>query len=561
MRNSKWMMLLVLSLVLSLFLAACGGGETEDAGTATDGDKGKDDPATEETADEQILNILETAEIPTMDSVQGTDAVAFQVLNEVMEGLYRLGENNQPVPGMAESHEMSEDGLVYTFKLRDAKWSNGTSVTAQDFVYSWQKAVDPASASQYAFILGDIKNANKINAGEITDLNELGVKALDEKTLEVTLEKPTPYFLSLTTFATFLPQNQEFREAQGENYGLEIENLIYNGPFTLTEWEHEVGWVMTKNADYWDAESVKLEAINVKVVKDPATAVSLYETGKVDRAVLTAEFVDKYKTDPDFQTFGEPVLFYFKYMQAKGPLANVDVRKAVSMAIDKQGLADVILNNGSVPAYYAVPADFVTHPETGEDFRAKYGDFNKTDVAKAQEHWAKGLEALGVDSLELELLGGDTETSIKMQEYFKNQLETNLPGLTISLKNVPFKQRLELDEALDYQIQLAGWGPDYQDAMTFADLWVTGGGHNASGYSNPEYDKLIQDAKTTLAGDLVARFEAMQEAERILLEEDAGIGPLYQRGTSQLQQPYVKNVYINSFGPDYSYKWASIEGK
>jgi oligopeptide transport system substrate-binding protein len=557
MKNSKWMKLFVLTLVLSMFIAACGTGNEESQGNE-DEDTGT---TGEETADEQVLNILETAEIPTMDTTQGTDAVAFQVMSEVFEGLYRLGENNQPVPGIAESHEISEDGLVYTFKLRDAEWSNGTPVTAQDFVYSWQKAVDPASASQYSFILGDIKNASKISAEEITDLNELGVKALDEKTLEVTLEKPTPYFLSLTTFATFLPQNQEFRETQGENYALEDENLIYNGPFTLTEWEHEVGWVLEKNESYWDAETVQLEAINVKVVKDPATGAGLYETGKVDRVTLSAEFVDKYKANPDFRAYGEPVVFWFKYMQADGPLANVDIRKAISMAIDKQGLTDVILNNGSVPAYYSVPADFVTHPKTGEDFRAKYGDFLETDVEKAQEHWKKGLEALGVDSLELNILSGDTEASTKSSEYFKNQLETNLPGLTITLSNVPFKQRLELDEALDYQIQVAGWGPDYQDAMTFSDLWLTGGGHNASGYSNAEYDKLIQDAKTTLAGDEVARFEAMQEAERILLEEDAGIGPLYQRGTAQLQKPYVKNVYVNSFGPDYSYKWASIEGK
>ncbi len=559
MRNSKWMMLLVLSLVLSLFLAACGAKKEETKGT--DEKKPEEKPVVEVKAEPQVLNILDGAEIPTMDSVQGTDAVAFQVMSEVFEGLYRLGENMQPVAGVAIDHTMSDDGLVYTFNLRDTNWSNGTPVTADDFVYAWQSAVDPANASQYSFILGDVKNATKITAGEITDLNELGVKALDAKTLEVTLEKPTPYFLALTTFATFLPQNKEFRESQGENYGLEVENLIYNGPFTLSSWEHEVGWTYSKNPDYWDAENVKLETINVKVVKDPATAVGLYETGAIDRVGLSAEFVDKYKSDPNFKTFGEPVLFYFKFMQKEGPLANVDVRKAISMAIDKQGLTDVILNNGSIPAYFLVPKDFVTHPTTGEDFRAKNGDFNTPDVAKAQEHWAKALEALGTDKVELEILGGDSETAVKMQEYFKNQLETNLVGLTISLKSVPFKQRLELDEKMEYQIQFAGWGPDYQDAMTFADLWVTDGGHNASGYSNAKYDKLITDAKTTLAGDLDARFEAMQEAERILLEEDAGIGPLYQRGSAQLQQPYVKGVLTNSFGPDYSYKWAYIEGK
>lgn len=555
MRKSKWMMLLVLSMVLSLFLAACGG-DKNNQGSETP--KGEDKP---EVKEEQVLNITDGAEIPTMDSVQGTDAVAFQVMAEVFEGLYRLGENNTPVEGIAESHEVSADGLVYTFKLRDAVWSNDTPVTAHDFVYAWQKVVDPASASQYAFIMGDIKNANKINAGEITDLNQLGVVAKDDKTLEVTLERPTPYFLSLTTFATFLPQNKEFRESQGENYGLEVENLIYNGPFTLTEWKHEEGWVYTKNAKYWDKDTVKLDTINVKVVKDPATAVSLYETGQIDRVGLSAEYVDKYSSDPNYKTYGEPTLFYLKLNQKSETLANLDIRKALSMAIDKEGLADVILNNGSMAAYYAVPADFVTHPETGEDFRAKHGNFNETDKEKAAEHWKKGLEALGKDKVSIGYLTGDSEVAKKIDEYIKNQLETTLPGLTIELQQVPFKQRLELDDAMDYEIQNAGWGPDYQDAMTFADLWLTDGGHNKMAYSNPEYDKLINDAKTTLAGEPVKRFEAMQEAERILLEEDAALVPLYQRGTAQLWQPYVKNVYINSFGPDYSYKWAYIEGK
>ncbi|MBM6618282.1 peptide ABC transporter substrate-binding protein [Bacillus suaedaesalsae] len=558
MRKSKWMMLLVLSMVLSLFLAACGGGDKKPADQGA-GDDTKKDP--EVTQEEQVLNIIDSAEIPTMDSIQGTDAVAFQVMSEVFEGLYRLGENGQPVEGIAESHTVSEDGLVYTFKLRDAVWSNDTPVTAKDFVYAWQKAVDPASASQYAFIMGDIKNANKINAGEITDLNQLGVVAEDDKTLVVTLERPTPYFLSLTTFATFLPQNEEFRTAQGENYGLEVENLIYNGPFTLTEWKHEEGWVYTKNEKYWDKDTVKLDTINVKVVKDPATAVSLYETGQIDRVGLSAEYVDKYSADPNYRTYGEPTLFYLKLNQKNEALANLDIRKALNLAIDKEGLADVILNNGSKAAYYAVPAEFVTHPETGEDFRAKYGDFNKTDKEKAAEHWKKGLETLGKDALSIGYLTGDTETAKKIDEYIKNQLETTLPGLTVELQQVPFKQRLELDDAMDYDIQNAGWGPDYQDAMTFSDLWLTDGGHNKMAYSNPEYDKLVNDAKTTLAGEPVKRFEALQEAERILLEEDAALVPLYQRGSAQLWQPYVKNVYVNSFGPDYSYKWAYIEGK
>ncbi len=549
---------MTLVLVLSMFLAACSGGG-DSAGDDKGGDGG--DSGDKGSSEPQVLNIIDSAEIPTMDTVMGTDEVAFQVMNGVFEGLYRLGKDNKPVPGVAKDHTVSDDQTVYTFNLRETKWSNGTPVTAHDFVYSWRKTVDPATASQYAFIMSPVKNATAISNGEMKP-EELGVKAIDDYTLEVTLERPAPFFLSLTTFATFFPQNQEYVESQGDNYALEDDTMIYNGPFTLTNWEHEEGWVLKKNPDYWDAETVQLDKINVKVVKDPATGVNLYETGKIDRVGLSAEYVNKYKDHPDFKQYGEPTIFWFKYNQTRSEaLANVDIRKAISMAINKEDLVNVILNDGSIPAYYSVPKDFVNHPKTGEDFRAKNGDMLKYDVEKAQEHWKKGLEALGKDKITLEILGGDTETSKKMQAYFKSQLEENLKGLTIELKGVPFKQRLELDNNQDYDIQFAGWGPDYQDAMTFVDLWVSDGGHNKMGYSNPEYDALVEAAKTELADKPVERFEAMQKAEKILLEEDAAIGPLYQEGASQLWKPYVKDVYINSFGANFSYKWASIEGK
>ncbi|MGP4082194.1 peptide ABC transporter substrate-binding protein [Pseudalkalibacillus sp. R45] len=555
MRKSKWSLLLTLTLVLSMFLAACSGGGGNNADGEKDSKDGKDSGNKDVP---QVLNILESAEIPTMDSVMGTDAVAFQVMAETMEGLMRLGENGEPVEGMAESHEMSEDGKTYTFKLRDAQWSNGTPVTANDFVYSWRKAVNPDTGSQYNFILGDVKNANAIMAGEMKP-EELGVEAVDEKTLKVELEQAVPYFLSLTTFATFLPQNEEFVEEQGDQYALEDDNLIYNGPFTLTEWKHEEGWVLKKNPDYWDAETVKLEQINVKVVKDTATGVNLYETGKVDRVGLSSEYVNKYKEHDHYKTFQEPVMFYLKMNQEREDLANVDIRKAIQMAINKEDLVNVILNNGSLAANYFVPKGFVSHPESGEDFREMNGDLVTHDVEKAQEHWEKGLEALGKEEITLEILGGDSEVAKKMDEYMKNQLETNLPGLKIELKGVPFQQRLELDEKMEYDLQNGGWGPDYQDAMTFIDMWVTDGGHNKTGFSNEEYDKLVKDAKTTLTTEPAKRFEAMLEAEKILIEEEAVLAPLYQRARAQLWQPYVKNVYTNSFGPDYSYKWAYIE--
>ncbi|WLR42946.1 peptide ABC transporter substrate-binding protein [Bacillus carboniphilus] len=556
MLKNKFSVFLILSLVLSLVLTACSGGSDN-----AEGDKDEEKDTTESV--EQVLNTLESAEIPTMDTVMGTDAVSFNVMNQVFEGLYRLGENDEVVEGLAEGEpEISEDGKTYTIKLRDAEWSNGDPVVAEDFVYAWQRAVNPKTGSEYGPYMmgGKILNATEIAADE-KDPSELGIKALDEKTLEIQLVKPLPYFESLMTFATFLPQNKSYVEEQGDDYAKTSDNLVYNGPFVLTDWDGTTAtsWNMEKSDTYWDKDAVSLEKVTVKVVKEPSTSVNLYETGEVDTIALSSDFVDKYTDHEDLMQYGEPVIFWLKLNQENEILANKNIRMALNYAIDKQGLTDGILKNGSIPAYFAVPKNFVSNPDTGADFREANGDFLGYDVDKAKEYWEKGLDELGMEEVTLEILGGDTETSKKSDAYLKNQLETVLEGLTIDLAPVPFSVRIERDKEMDYQIQVAGWGPDYKDPMTFSDLWVTDGGHNFMAYSNSEYDKLIEEANTTLAQKPVERFEALQEAERILLEEDAAIVPLYQRGISRLTQPYVKDRYIHTFGPDFSFKWTKIE--
>jgi oligopeptide transport system substrate-binding protein len=548
--KKKLSLFLVLLLAVSTFLAACGGKKEENAG----GEKQTEKPA--ETKKEQVLNLLESSEIPSLDSVLATDQVSFIVLNNIMEGLYRLDKDNKPTPGMAESHEVSEDGKVYTFKLRDAKWSNGDPVTAHDFVYAWRKALDPNTGAEYAYIMYDIKNAEEVNTGKLP-VDQLGVKALDDKTLQVELKNPVPYFLSLTSFATFYPQNEKFVKEQGDKYGLEANTTVYNGPFVLSEWKHEQGWTYKKNPNYWDAETVKLETINVNIVKDNATAVNLYDTKKADRVGLSAEFVDKYKNDKNFKTELEASLFWLRMNTKNELLSNVKARKAIAMAFDKQGITDVILNNGSVPANYFVPKGFVTGPN-GKDFRDENGDLLTTNVEEAKKLWAEAKQELGKDQFTIELLNYDSDSAKKIGEYLKEQLETNLEGLTVNIKQQPFKQKLELESKMQYDLSFSGWGPDYQDPMTFIDLWVTDGAHNQTGWSNAEYDKLVKDAKTTLLTDLQARWDAMLQAEKIVAEE-APVAPIYQRGISYLEREYVKGIVSHQFGADYSYKWAYIE--
>lgn len=553
MQKKKWSVLLAVLLVVSMFLAACGGGSTNNGSDGKGGDKKEDK--------EQVLNFINGDTIPSMDPSMATDEYGFQFIGSTMEGLYRLGEDGGVVEGIAKEHTVSEDGLTWTFKLReDAKWSNGDPVTAHDFVYSWQRAVNPETKSEYGpYMMGGvIKNAEAISKGELP-VDQLGVKADGDYTLVVELENPTPYFESLTTFGTFMPLNQKFVEAQGDKFATSSETLLSNGPFKLEKWTSTASeWELVKNETYWDAENVKLDKITFVVVKDTQTSIDLYEQGKVDRTGLSSDHVDKYASHDDYTIVPDTSVFYLKINQTRNKaLANVNIRKAISRAFNKEDLVNEILNNGSIVANGLMPKDFVTVPATGKDFRETNGDLVVYDVAEAQKYWEQGLKELGVNSLEIEFLGGDTDASKLMNEYLQNQLEKNLPGLTVKLKQVPFEQRLDLDTKMDYDLQLAGWGPDYLDPYTFLSLWITDGGNNKMGYSNKEYDQLLKDAQTTLATDQDARYENFLQAEKILFE-DAAIAPVFQRASAFLISPRVQGVYTNTFGPTYEYKWAYV---
>lgn len=542
-----------------MFLAACSGGNKEDE-AKTDNDS---EATGSELAENQEITVLESAEIPSMDSVLAEDTVGFTMINNVNEGLYRLDQEQNPIPALSDGEPtVSEDGTVYTFKLREAKWSNGDAVTANDFVYAWQRALLPDSASFYGpyIMTGVIKNADKVKAGEV-DPSELGIKALSDTELEVTLEKPVPYFTALMAFPTFYPQNQKFVEEKGADFAKNAENLIFNGPFKMTKWDGVAAteWTLEKNEEYWDAENVTLTKINYNTSKDPQAAANAFEAGQADVTpkLSTPAVISQYEGDSRLLTWLEPTEFWLKFNQENEALANKNIRFALSLAFDKDALVNDILQNGSLAANYAVPADFVKHPETGEDFRAANGDLNAFDAEKAKEYWEKGLAELGVESLELNFLGGDTETSKTVDAFLKDQLQNNLPGLTINLESVPFSVRLDREDTQNYDILHAGWGPDYPDAMTYSDLWLTGGGHNKMSFSNAKYDELVKSAQTELADKPAERFEALQEAEKVLFE-DAALAGTYQRASNLLVNEKLEGFTYHIFGPEYSWKFAKL---
>lgn len=555
MNGLKKIILLAFCLMLSVFIFAC---SKDDAGSGNTTDKG--DTSKSDKDVEQVLRFTAADTIPSMDSAKSTDRLAAQFLSDTTEGLYRLGEDAAYEPGIALEHEITDEGLTWTFKLReDAVWSNGEPVTAHDFVYGWTRSVDPETASVPGLytVSEVLKNGPAVNKGEMP-LEELGVKAEDDFTFVVSLEKPVPYFESLLVTTTFLPQNQKFVEEHGDKFATSADALLSNGPFKMTDWDSTASsWTIEKNEDYWDADVVQIDKMIYNVVKDPQVAVDLYEKGELDRADISSDLVDQYISHDDFTAFDENALFYLRLNQTRNEaLANNNVRAAIISAFDKQAIVDSILNNGSKVLYGALPDNYSKHPETDEDFRELNGNLANYDVDAAKASWEKGLAELGTDKVVVELLADDNELNKQMTEYLANQLEKNLEGLSVSIRMVPFEQRIELDKNMDYDIEITGAGASYLDPYSWLNHYVTDGGNNM-GYSSEKFDDLIDQAMNSLALEPVKRFEAFLEAEKVLFE-DSAIAPMYQRAKAQLVSPKMENVYPMPFAKDYEYKWASV---
>lgn len=500
-----------------------------------------------------------------MDTIQASDTISFTTMNNVFEGLYRFNDKEELVPGMADGEPVAnKDKTVYNIKIKDAKWSNGDPVKAQDFVYAWQRALDPEQKSEYGpyMMVGKIKNADKVYNKKAKP-EELGIKAVSDKELQITLEKPIPYFQSLLSFPTFYPVNEKFVKEQGDKYAKTAKNLVYNGPFELSSWDgpQATTWEYKKNEEYWDKKNVSMTKLTFKVSKDPQAAVNAFEAGEADITpkLSTPAIISQYEGDKRMKRLLEPTVFWLKMNQGNKSLKNENVRRAIATAIDKEAFVNDVLQNGSVAAYYQIPKDFV-HDESGKDFRDGMPKYLETNKDEAKKLFEKGLKELGTSKVTLNYLGDDSETAKTIGAFIKDQLEKTLPGLDINIQSVPFATRIDRDKKEDYDLQMAGWGPDYLDPITFSDLFITGGGNNHMGYSDKKYDQLLKDASGKLAAKPEERWKALQEAEKVLLQDDAALSPIYQRATNYLINNKVKGFVIHKVGPEFSYKWMKIEG-
>lgn len=548
-------LLLVVVLMLSMFTGCAKKVETT---TATE-KASSTETTTQAPAGDKLLRIAVDVALPSADQDVATDGLSFEVLAAMLEGLYSLDADGNLIPGIATDYTVSDDGMVYTFNLRDAQWSNGTPVTANDFVYSWRRLVDPAIASEYSFIaeVAGLKNAGAITGGEMPT-TDLGVEAKDDKTLVVTLERPVPYFLSLTAFATFFPLNEAFVTEMGDGYAQSPESLIANGPFKMVEWNKGYGFKLLKNETYYDVASVAIDGLDYRVIKDNQTSALKFDSNELDMVKLTSELVDNYKDNPAYTQIDASYVWYVSMNNDDEIYSNVNARKAMQHAINKDNIVTNILNDGSTTANFIVPTGLATGPD-GKDFRAtSKNDYGLYDVAMAQQYWETAKSELGISEATIEILFDDAETVKKMAEFIQAELETNLPGLTVTLKSQPKKNRLELMREGDFQVGLTRWGPDYADPLTYLELFLTGVTSNTPNFSNEKYDENVIASSTTLAGDAEGRWAAMKDAEDILLDQYAGIAPLYQAGYSYLINTKVSGIEPHAIGTPFIYKNVKI---
>lgn len=516
-----------------------------------------DESATGKGADEQVLNLYIGDDLPNMDVSKATDAYSFLMMANTMEGLVRLDETGTAQPGIAESWEISPDSKTFTFKLRDAKWTNGDPVTAEDFVYSWKRTLNPDTGSQYSFMLYWVKGATAYNQGKGSEA-EVGVKAIDAKTLQVTLDNPTPFFLNQMSFPIFFAQNKKFIEEKGDKYGTSADTILSNGPFKMAAWEHDTSVNLEKNADYWDATNVALEQVNYQVIKDSTAAVNMYEAGQIDRVGLVRDHVDRYKDTPEFSLKPELTNGYIIFNPAVKGLDNAKIRTAMTWAIDRDMYADIVYHNGTVGATGFVPNG--TADSAGGDFRKTAGDtLTKKSDAEVKAMLEAGLKEAGMKAsdLKLELLVDDSDVAKKSSELLQEQWRSKL-GINIDVQAVPFKLRLDKEKNMEYQIGLSLWGADYNDPMTFLDLFLAEGEFNKVKYNNPKYDELIALAKAE--SDTKKRAQYLVEAEKLLMK-DMPIGPIFFRGKSFATKEYVKGLVTLPYGIDYDLKHVKIEGK
>lgn len=535
--------LLTTAMTVAL-VAGCGvPGGSSDSGSDSGGTKRVTYSVREEppTLDPQLMNSIPSA----------TAAI------HTCAGLTRNVEGEIRGDG-AEDWDVSDDGLVYTFHLRDGlKWSDGEDLTADDYVYGIQRLMDPATASTYSFLGAILKNGTAVNTGEM-EVSELGVTAPDESTVEITLEYPATYFTAMTAMSQFCPARQDLVEEYGQEYAADPDKAAYSGPFVVSEWKHGDEIVLAKNDQYWDKDSIKLDEIVIKTVADAKTGVAMWEDGELDITDVPTEMTEQYADNSEF--FFDGSNDYLVCNMTEGRiLQNKNLRLALNYAVNREEYIALATNN----VYEANPR-YVLPDVNGPEEGVTYGEaypyeaFPVTgDTDKANEYLDAAMKEMGYtdpSEIVIELLTTDTDLSKKQAEVLQEQIQKAL-GIKIEIRQVTYKQRLEMEADKDFDLVFTGWVPDYPDAYSYLELWTTDSTYNHSSYSNPDYDALLKGSQTET--DQAKRADMLFEAEQIFLE-DGAVVPLQLRRTQLLINDKLENFNVYFVGYNYNLVYADL---
>lgn len=488
---------------------------------------------------EQVIKINARTEPTSLNPALIDNQSAGDIANQLFEGLVRVDQNNEVVPGVAEKWDISDDKTVYTFQIRpDAKWSNGEPVTADDFVYSWEKALRPDTGAPLADNLSFIKNGSKYLAGEVTDPKELGIKAINPQTLQVTLERPTPFFLRLTSFFSVLPINKKLDESN-PNWSGEAASFVSNGPFMMKEWKHDQEIILEPNPNYWAKNTVKLQRMEWKMVNDQNTEYQMYQTGELDIAFPPTSTTAKLLAEGKAKAVPVARTAYVRYNYQDGLFSNQKIRKAFAYSIDRAVLIEKVVQGGQTSATALIPEGLSSG---NGDFRTLAGkdQFVTYSAEEAQKLLKEGLQELNLTAFpKVTFLTDNNDLRSKISQALQEMWKRNL-GVEVEIKSMERKVFVQSVKAGEFQFALYSTGADYDDSYNLFGQFTTGDGYNYSKYSNPAYDQHVKAA--FMETDPAKRAQAMIDAEKVLME-DMAINPLYYDKLVVLENERVKDVF------------------
>lgn len=542
---------LIVSVLVVSLLAGCS--QTAQEPEAQDAPSAEEQPK----ADTQKINYVLNDEASKLDPTITSETYAMPILTNVFEGLIRMDDNSQPQPGVAKTWEISDDGLVYTFHLRDAKWSDGSPLTAKDFEYSIKRVMDPKVASEFSFMVYPyIKNGEKRYQGAATE-EDLGVKAIDDKTLEITLETPISFMMQVLSCTCYFPVKKDAVEKDPTGWATKAETFVSNGPFKIKEMKFGESVTIVKNENYWGKDNVRLEEIKFSYIPETATGLTAMEAGSVDgiHNVPTSE-IPRLKSDPRFHVLPTVSTCYYLINNKVKPLDDVRVRQALSLALDRKEIVDNVLQAGQKPAFAIVPYGLTLE---GQDFReagSAYGQTDRGNVEEAKRLLAEAGYPDGKGFPKLTLKYSTNPDYKKVSEAMQQMWKKNL-NIDLQLGTSEWKVYFEEVKKYDYDIAQMGWTGDYAHPMTFLDIFVTGNPSNMTNWASAEYDEAIRASKAET--DPKKSLEAMHKAEDILMGE-MRILPVFHRTYPMMMAEYVKGWRRNVVGLLY-FQDAYVEGK